>query len=73
MLLSLSFLVAMKTKIIFLNIYDFQSINILTAIIREHCSGSIFQRLSHSMFCKNIARLAIAKEHHLAVAMCDAP
>ena len=30
-------------------------------------------QFSHSMFCKNIAHLAVAREHHLLVAMCDAP
>ena len=28
---------------------------------REHCSKSNFLQLSHSMFCKNVARLAIAR------------
>ena len=30
-------------------------------------------QFSHSMFCKNIAHLAVAREHHLSVARCDAP
>ena len=62
MLLSLSFSVAMETKIIFLNIYNCQNINILTDMIREHSSGLNLQQLSHSMFCKNIARLAVARQ-----------
>ena len=70
MLLSLSFFVAMETIIIFSNIYNFKTFNILTDIIREHCSESNLLQLSHSMFCKNIARLAVAREHHLAVARC---
>ena len=73
MLLSLSFLVAMETKIVFLNIYNCQNINILTDIIRKCCSGLNLQQLSHNMFCKNIARLAVAREQYLAVARCDAP
>ena len=73
MLVSLSFLVAMETKIIFLSIHNCQNINILTDIIREHCSELNLLQLSHSMSCKNIARLPVAREHHLAVARCDAP
>ena len=73
MLVSLSFLVAMETKIIFLNIHNNKNIDILKNIIREHCSELDLLQLSHSMSCKNIARLAVAREHHLAVARCDAP
>ena len=43
---------------------------VITAIISMFSS---IQQLPHSMFCKNIARLAVAKEHHLVVAMYDAP
>ena len=64
MFLSLSFLVAMETKIIFSNIYNNQNINILRNIVREHCLELNLLQLSHGMFCKNIARLAIAREHH---------
>ena len=39
----------------------------------ESCSKSNLEQLSHSMFCKNIAHLAVAREHHLVVAMCDVP
>ena len=73
MLLSLSFLVAMETKIVFLNIYNCQNINILTDIIRKRCSGLNLQQLSHSMFCKDIARLAIAREHHTWQPLNDTP
>ena len=68
MLLSLSFSVAMETKNIFLNVYNNYNIDILINIIREHCSELDLLQLSHSMSCKNIARLAIAREHHLVVA-----
>ena len=64
MLVSLSFSVAMETKIIFLNVHNFLNINILTDVIREHCSELNLLQLSHSMFCKNIARLAVARGHH---------
>ena len=64
MLVFLSFSVAMETKIFFLNIRNNQNINILTNIIREHCSELNLLKLSHSMFCKNIARLAVARGHH---------
>ena len=70
---ALSFLVAMETKKFFLSIYHSENINILIDIIREHCSKLNLLQLSHSMFCKNIASLAVAREHHLLVAMCDAP
>ena len=73
MLVSLSFLVAMETKIIFSSIYNGSNINILIDIIREHCSELNLLQLFHSMFCTNIASLAVAREHHLLVAMCDAP
>ena len=73
MLVSLSFSVAMETKIIFSSIYNGLNINILIDIIREHCSELNLLQLSHNMFCKNIASLAVAREHHLLVAMYDAP
>ena len=49
-----------------------QNIDILTNIIKEYCSKLKLLQLSLSMSCKNIARLAVAREHHLAVARCDA-
>ena len=64
MLVSLSFLVAMETKIIFLNNLNCLNINIFTNVMREHRSELDLQQLSHSMFCKNIASLAVAREHH---------
>ena len=73
MFLSLSFSVAMETKIIFLNIHNYQNINILTNIIREHCSELNLLQLSHSMFCKNIAHLAVARGHHTQQPLNDAP
>ena len=73
MFVSLSFLAAMETMIIFSNTRNCLNINIFTHVMREHCSKLDLQQLSHSMFCKNIARLAVAREHHLAVAMCNAP
>ena len=73
MLVSLSLLVAIETKIIFLIIHNGYNINILTDTIREYCLKLNLLQLSHSMFCKNIACLAVAREHHLVVAMCDAP
>ena len=73
MLLSLSFLVAMETKIIFLNIHNNYDIDILTNIIREHCSELDLLQLSHSMFCKNIACLAVARERNYVWQPCDAP
>ena len=72
MLVSLSFLVAVETKIIFSSIYYCQDIIILTEMIREHCSELDLLQLSHSIFFKNIARLAVARERYLLVAMCDA-
>ena len=33
----------------------------------EHCLKSNFQQVSHKMFCKNIAGLAVARKHHRAV------
>ena len=60
MLLSLSFLVAMETKTIFLNSHNCYDINIFTNVMKEHCLKIDLQQLSHSMFCKNIARLAVA-------------
>ena len=71
MLVSLSFLVAMETKIIVFD--NGKNINILINMIREHCSELNLLHLSHNMLCKNIASLAVAREHHLLVAMCDAP
>ena len=62
MLVSLSFSVAMETKTLFSSIYNCQNINILTDIIKEHCSELNFLQLSHSMFCRNNARLAVARE-----------
>ena len=73
MLLSLSFLVAMETKIIFLNIYNNYNIDILINIIREHCSELNMLQLSHSMSCKNIARLAVARERNYVWQPCNAP
>ena len=35
--------------------------------LREHCLKSNLLQLSYSMFCKNIAGLAVAREHHTAV------
>ena len=32
--------------------------------MREHCSKSNLLQLSYNMFCKNVARLAVAREHH---------
>ena len=64
MLVSLSLLVAMETKIIFLIIHNGYNINILTDMAKEHCLESNLLQLSHSMFCKNIARLAVARGCH---------
>ena len=44
-----------------------------TDMLWESCLEFNLEQLSHSMFCKNIACLAVAREHHLVVAMCDAP
>ena len=71
MLVSQSFSVAMEIKIIFLNSYNCYNINIFTSVIREHGLNSNLQ-LSNSIFCKNNARLAVARGH-LVVAMCDNP
>ena len=57
----LSFSVAMETKIIFSNIHNHENINILKNIVWEYCSKLNLLQLSHSMFCKNIARLAVAR------------
>ena len=73
MLLSRNFSVAMETKIIFSNSHNCYNINIFKYVIREHCLKLDSQQLSQNMFCKNIACLAVAREHHLAVARCDAP
>ena len=62
MLLSLSFSVAMESKIIFLIIHYCKDINILTDMMREHCLESNLQQLFH----KNIAGLAIAREFDFA-------
>ena len=60
----LSFLVVMETKIIFSNIYNCLNVKILTDIVSEHCLELNLLQLSHSMFCKNIAHLAAAREQH---------
>ena len=35
-------------------------------IVREHCLKSNFLQLSHNMFCKNVARSAVAVKHSYA-------
>ena len=57
----------------FFNSHNCYNMNIFTNVIKEHCLKSNLQQLSYSMYCKNIACLAVAREHHLVVAMCDAP
>ena len=42
-------------------------------VMKEHRSKSNLQQLFHIMFCKNIARLAVAREHHRAVTHSYAP
>ena len=44
------------------SMYSHKNINILRNFFREHYLKSNLQQLSHSMFCKNIARLAVAME-----------
>ena len=41
--------------------------------MREHCLKLNLQQLSHSMFYKNIARLAIARERNYVWQTYDAP
>ena len=60
MLMSLSFLLPQKLKLFFRIFVT----AILTDIIREHCSKLNLLQLSHSMFCKNVARLAVARGCH---------
>ena len=50
MLVSLSFLVAMETKIIFSSVYIGSNINISIDLIREHCSELNLLQLSHTLF-----------------------
>ena len=71
--MSLSLLVAMETKIIFLIIYNGYNINILTDMVNEHCLESNLLQFSYSMFCKNIARLAVARERNYVWQPYDAP
>ena len=40
---------------------------------QEHYSESNLLQFSHSIFCKNIVCLAVAREHHFGIARCDAP
>ena len=47
-----------------ISMYSRKNINILRNFFREHCLKSNLQQLSHSMFCKNIARLAVARERN---------
>ena len=39
-------------------------INILRNFLREHCLKSNLLQLSHNKFCKNVARLAVARERN---------
>ena len=50
-----------------------QIINILKKFLREYCSKSNMLQLSHNMFCKNIAHLAVAREQLRAVTHSYAP
>ena len=62
-------LVAMKTHFhVFTLKYQY-----FAKFLKEHCSKSNLLKLSHNMFCKNIARLVVAKEHHGAVTHSYAP
>ena len=45
-----------------ISMYSRKNINILRNFFREHCLKSNLQQLSSSMFCKNVARFAIARE-----------
>ena len=45
-----------------ISMYSRQNINILRDFFREHCLKSNLLQLSHCMFCKNVARLAVARE-----------
>ena len=47
-----------------ISMYSRKNINILRNFFREHCLKSNLQQLSHSMFCKNIACLAVARERN---------
>ena len=41
-----------------------ENINNLRDFLREHCLKSNLQQLSYNMFCKNVARLAVAMGCH---------
>ena len=43
-------------------LYSRQNVDILKNFLKEHCLKSNLLQLSHNMFCKNVARLAIARE-----------
>ena len=45
-----------------ISMYSRQNINILRNFLREHCLKLNLLQLSHNMFCKNIACLAVARE-----------
>ena len=47
-----------------ISMFSRENNNILRNFLREHCLKSNLQQLSHSMFCKNIARLAVARERN---------
>ena len=47
-----------------ISIYSRQNINILRDFLREHCLKLNLLQFSHSMFCKNVARLAVARGCH---------
>ena len=47
-----------------ISIYSRININILRKFSNDHCLKSNLQQLSYYMFCKNIARLAVAKGCH---------
>ena len=70
--MSLSLLVAMEIKIFFSIIYNSYDINFLTDMAREHGLKSNLPQLYHSMLCKNIAGLTVAKEYYSVVARRDA-
>ena len=65
MIYSLLYSIAMET-----NFHVFSlNINILRDFLKEHCLNLNLLQLSHSMFCKNIARLTLLG----SVSMCDNP
>ena len=47
-----------------ISMYSRQNINTLRNFLRDHCLKLNLLQLSHSMFCKNVARLAVAKGCH---------